>query len=79
MPGEAGEVKGGELTGARLLVDLDPGLVQQGSHNVVAAGVGGEVDGGELALISKCWDQSILRFRWQGRLCVSWDVLEQLP
>ena len=79
MASEAGEMKGSELTWTRLLPHLHPGLVEQGPDDMVAAGVGGEVDGGELALVGERWDQSILRFCWKGRLCVSWDVLEQLP
>ena len=79
MSGEAGKMQGGELTGARLVANLDPGLVQQGSHNMVTTRVGGKMDRGELALVGECWDQSIFGFCWQGRLCVCRDVLEQLP
>ena len=53
-------------------------LVEDGPHHVLTAGVAGEVEGRQVALVAEVVNQSVLRLGGEGGLGVGGDVFEQL-
>ena len=61
------------------MFDIHPRLVEDGSDHILTAGVAGEVEGSEVALVAEILHQGVLGLGGQRGLGVGGDVLEQLP